>query len=157
MPNVNIETTNKTQGEFAIEFQRNGYGGIVPVINNKPEPSLMFGYVSESDRDACIKLITEAVKATNGDINAARQYIMNATATSAADIVPEETVNIGCFELLINYTKKEIYYGTEKIADMEDVETYTQDKAVIKALLVERASAVLLEEEQPTIYEELFG
>lgn len=154
MPNVNIATGTQTQGEFAIEFQRNGYGGVIPIINNKPEPSLMFGYVSESDREACVKLITDAVKATNGNIAEVRQYIMNATQIAAADIVPEETVMVGGYELLINYTKKEIYFGTEKIADMEDVESFTQDHAIIKALLVERANTALLERYYPDPYDD---
>lgn len=154
MPNVNIATGTQTQGEFSIDFQKNGYGGVVPIINNRPEPSLMFGYVSESDREACVKLITDAVKATNGDIFKARLYIMNATATAAADIVPEETVMVGGYELLINYTKREIYFDTEKIADMEDVETFTQDHAIINALLVERANTALLERYYPDPYDD---
>lgn len=154
MPNVNIATENKTTGEFSIDFQKNGYSGVIPIINNKPEPSLMFGYVSESDREACVKLITDAVRATNGDVGKARLYIMNATQIAAADIVPEETVMVGGYELLINYTKREIYFDTEKIADMEDVESFTQDHAIIKALLVERANTALLERYYPAPYDD---
>ena len=154
MPNVNIATETKTTGEFSIDFQRNGYGGVIPVINGTPEPSLMFGYVSESDRDACVKLITDAVRATNGDVGKARLYIMNATQIAAADIVPEETVMVGGYELLINYTKREIYLDTVKLADIEDLETYTQDHAIIKALLVERANTALRDMYYPDPYDD---
>lgn len=49
MPDNNIITGRKSIGNFTIEYQKNGYGAIIPVIDGTPQPSLMFGYVSETD------------------------------------------------------------------------------------------------------------
>ena len=141
MPTTEINTKEniKTQGEFAIEFQQSGYGGMIPVINGNKEYSLMFGYVSESDKQACIDLITKAAIATDGDIMAMRSYIMNATVISAEDIKPNDTAEVMGVEMLINYDERKIYLGTEEFANLDDI-TSEMSNEVIKALLVERAT-----------------
>ena len=160
MPNtntveINTNTNNKTQGEFAIQFQQSGYGGMIPVINGQKEYSLMFGYASESDRDACINLITEAALATDGDIFAMRNYIMNATILSAEGIKPDEAVDVDGVEMLVNYEQKAIYLGTEKIADLEDIESKLGNEAT-KIILVERARNIMNEREREAEEEEDF-
>lgn len=76
--NNNITTGTKTLREFAISYQNCGNGTCIPVIDGKPEPMLMFGYVSESDRDGCLKLIKKVLRATNGSIMQTMQYMYNA-------------------------------------------------------------------------------
>ena len=144
MAEVNINTNNnlKTQGQFTIEYQNNGYGGMVPVINGEKAPMLTFGYVTESDKEACIELITKAALATNGNIMEMCSYIMNAIQTAAADIKPDEAVDIDGVEMLISYEDKAIYLGTEKIADLEDIESDLGNEAT-KLLLIERARNVM--------------
>ena len=158
--NINTNDNLKTQGQFTIEYQNNGYGGMVPVINGEKAPMLTFGYVTESDKAACIELITKAALATNGNIMEMCSYIMNAIQTAAADIKADEAVDVDGAEMLISYEDKAIYLGTEKIADLEDVEgTFgnLSDEA-IKLLLIERARNVIMarrvEEYEDDDYEE---
>lgn len=149
MPNAEIMTGQKTQGEFAIQFAEK-FGAEIPIVNNRPEPMLMFGYEKESDTDrqAAIDLLTKAAQATGGNVMEMRSYIMNAMMTAANDIVADEAVNVGGFELLINYDKREIYLNTEKLADLSDIDC-KMEKPAIKALLIERANTVLLDRYYP--------
>ena len=144
MPNNTINTGVATNGEFTVSYQRNGYGGVIPVINGTPEPRLMFGYASESDRIACMKLIEDAVRATGGDIMAAQYYIMNAVEVAANEITPDEAVDVDGTEILISYADKAAYLGTEKIADLDDLDCELPNEAV-KALLKDRAKLSLSE------------
>ena len=132
-----INTGKKSNGEFTIEYQQNGYGGCIPVIDGNPEPSLMFGYASETDKQACMKLIEEAIKATQGDIRAAQVYIMNAVIVAANEITPDEAVEVEGIEFLISYKDKKVYEGTTEIANLDDLNCELPDEA-IKALLITR-------------------
>ena len=149
MPNAEIMTGQKTQGEFAIQFSER-FGVEIPTINNRPEPMLMFGYDknSETDRQAAVDLLSQAAQATGGNVMEMRSYIMNAMMTAANDIVADEAVDVGGIELLINYDKREIYLYTEKLADLSDIDC-KMERPAIKALLIERANTVLLERYYP--------
>ena len=142
---INTKENIKTAGQFAIDFQSNGYGGCIPVINGNKEYSLMFCYVSESDKQAAIDLITKAALACDGNIFAMRSYMMNASMISAEGIKPEDTVEVQGRELLINYTEKKIYNGTTELANLDDM-TSEMSNEVIKALLIERANNKITEE-----------
>ncbi len=143
---INTNKNLKTNGEFAIDFQQNN-GGMIPVINGEPTPILMFGYVSESDKQACIRLIREAVVATNGDVYKAAEYIRNAVTIAANDIKPDEAVEVLGYEILISYTERKIYLGTEEIANLDDMSDASMDNEAIKQLLIARATVVLREME----------
>lgn len=140
---INTNENLKTEGQFAIEFQQNGNGGLIPIINNKPEPILMFGYVSESDKQAGIKLIREAVLATNGDVYKAADYIRNAITIAANEIKPSEAVDVLGNEMLISYGTKRIYLDTTEIANLDDMEGTPMADDVIKQLLIARATIEL--------------
>lgn len=135
--NNEINTGAKSNANFTIEYQRNGYGGCIPVIDGKSEPSLMFGYASETDKRACMKLIEDAIRATKGDIRAAQVYIMNAVSVAANEITPDEAVEVEGIEFLISYKDKKAYEGTMEIANLDDLACELPDEA-IKALLVTR-------------------
>jgi len=140
---INTNENLKTEGQFAIDFQQNGNGGLIPIINNKPEPILMFGYVSESDKQEGIRLIREAVLATNGDIYKAAEYIRNAIIIAANEINPSEAVDVLGNEMLISYGTKRIYLGTTEIANLDDMEGTPMADDVVKQLLVARATIEL--------------
>ena len=151
MPTEEINTNEnlKTNGEFTIEYQRNGNGGLIPIINGNPEPILMFGYVSESDKNACLRLIREAVIATNGDVYAAANYIRNAVTVSANDIKPDQAVEVEGNEMLISYAERKIYLGTTEIANLDDIEgSDTFGNEAVKELLKARATVELQRLEQ---------
>jgi len=146
MANNEIRTGKKSNGEFAVTYQQNGYGGCTPVIDGKPEPSLTFGYVSESDKQACMKLLEEAIKATGGDIWKVQRYIMNAVRVSAAEIKADEAVTVDDYgtEIIISYQAKKAYQGTEEIANLDDITCELPNEA-IKAMLTDRAKLRLEE------------
>lgn len=134
-----IRTGAMTQGQFVIDYQNNGNGGCIPVIDGKPEPSLMFGYASESDKKACMKLLEDALRATNGDIYQTKMYIMNAVTTAAKEIKPDEAVEVEGTEILLSYGSQKAYLGTEEVANLEDIKCELPEEAV-KALLTSRAT-----------------
>lgn len=152
MPNNTFEiNTNKTNGQFTVDFQRNGYAGCTPVINGVPATELTFGYVSQSDYDVCCRLIREAVDACDGDTYAAARYIHNAVMVSAANIKANETVDVDGYEMLISYEDKAIYDGTEKVAEItEDI----TDTVAVKALLIERARNAIYSNEVDEIWDD---
>ena len=142
---INTNENIRTAGQFAIEFQQNGNGGCIPVINGNPEPMLMFGYVSESDKQGCIKLIREGLLATDGDVYKTMSYIKNAVTIAANDIKPDETIDVEGTEMLVSYRDKKIYLGTEEVANLDDMAETEMNNEVIKALLKERAKNRLAE------------
>lgn len=141
-----ISTGKRTIGQFTVEYQQNGYGGCIPIIDGKPEPRLTFGYVTESDKRACIKAIEEALRATNGSITDTIYYLMNAVQVAANEIKPDEAVEVestdGLIEILISYADRKAYLNTEIIADISDITTEMPNEAV-KALLTSRAQLEL--------------
>ena len=151
--NNEISTGKKTNGEFTISYQKLGYGGAIPVIDGKPEPRLMFGYVSESDFVSCMDLIETALVATNGDVGMAQVYMMNAIQVAANKIHPDEAVEINGVELLIDYGAKKIYYGSAEIANLDDISCVLPDEA-IKAMLIDRARLSMEVDEEDDGYDE---
>ena len=141
---INTNENLKTDGQFTIDFQKSGNGGMIPVINGNPEPMLMFGYVSESDKQGCIKLIRESVVATNGDIYKAAVYLRNAVTRAANDIRPDEVVDVEGNEMLISYAEQKIYLDTHEVANLDDVEGSSAfGNEAVKELLKARATVEL--------------
>ena len=146
-----IRTGKATNGEFAVSYQANGYGGVIPVIDGVAHPELLMGYVSESDREAGLKLIAEALKATGGDIRSAMMYMYNAAMTAGKDINADEAVDIDGEEVIIDYYGRKAYLGCEEIANLSDMTCDLPDVA-IKAILTERCRNAIAEMESE--YEE---
>ena len=141
MKNV-INTGKATAGEFTVSYQLNGNGAAIPVINGEPHQELMFGYVSESDRKGCLKLIEDALKATEGNIPAAMRYMYAAALTAAKEIKADEAVEVNGTEIIISYEAKTAYLQTEKVADLEDI-TVDLPAEAVKAMLVDRVRLYL--------------
>ena len=142
MPDNIIITGRKSIGNFTIEYQRSGYGGVIPIIDGQPQPSLMFGYVSESDLAAGMALIENALRATGNNVYDVQRYIMTAMTTAAHDIHPDECVDVNGNEILISYANKKAYLGVDEIANLDDLACTLPDEA-IKALLVSRVETEL--------------
>ena len=137
--NNEISTGKKSIGEFAIEYQNKGYGGCIPVIDGVPQPQLMFGYVSESDKKAAMQLLEEALLATGGNLSQIPTYIRNAVCVEAHDIHPNEAVKLeDGHEIMIDYSKKTAYLGTDAIANLDDITCELPEEAV-KVMLLDRA------------------
>lgn len=144
MPNNEIITGRKSIGNFTIEYQRNGCGAIIPVIDGTPQPNLMFGYVSETDLAAGMRLIENALRATGNNVYDVQRYIMQAMRTTAHDIHPDEAIDVNGNEILISYAAKTAHLGTEEIANLADMTCELPNEA-IKALLVSRTETALAE------------
>lgn len=155
MPDNNIITGRKSIGNFTIEYQKNGYGAIIPLIDGTPQPSLMFGYVSEADLAAGMRLIENALRAAGNNIYDVKRYIMQAMQTAAHDIHPDECVDINGVEIIISYAVKTAYLGTNEIANLSDMTCELPDEAV-KALLVSRTEAAMIQYLEENDYEEEF-
>ena len=151
MADNTINTGAQTSGEFAITYQQSGYGGVIPVVDGVPQPSLMFGYASESDKKACMKLLEEALRATKGNVYEARSYIMNAVTIAANEIKPDEAVMINGVEILINYEERKAYNGAREIANLDDLRCELP-KDAIKTILVDRAELVMEAEREDYEY-----
>lgn len=151
-----ITTGRKTIGEFTIEYQRSGYGGCIPVIDGTPQPALTFGYATESDRAACMKLIEDALRASGNDISAIQRYIMTAVNTAAHNIHPDEAVRISGTEVLLSYTDRKAYCDGTEIASLDDLTCDLPDEA-IKALLISRVQRyidLLMQDDEWDDYDE---
>lgn len=137
-----INTGVMSNGNFVVHYQQNGNGGCIPIIDGTPHPELMFGYVSEQDRVAGLKLLEDALRATNGDIPKAMQYMYNAVQTSANKIKADEAVDVDGTEIIISYGNREAYLGTNLVAKLDDIQCDLPNEA-IKAMLVDRARLYL--------------
>lgn len=146
MSDNNISTGSMSNAQFTVTYQQNGNGGCIPVIDGTPHPELMFGYVSEQDRQAGLKLIADALRATNGDIPQAMQYMYNAVQTAANDIKADEAVDVDGTEVIVSYTEKAAYIGTSLAAKLDDITCALPNEA-IKAMLVDRVRLYLAEQE----------
>lgn len=140
-----INTGRKTNGEFAVSYQEMGYGGCTPIIDGKPEPSLTFGYANASDKAACMDLIEHALRATNGNVYEAQRYIQNAISVSAAEINADDVAKVDDAEIIIDYIARKAYFGTQEIANCDDIECDMPNEA-LKALLISRAKEYVEQE-----------
>ena len=147
-----ISTGKKTVGNFTVEYQKNGYGGCIPVIDGVAQPSLMFGYATESDKEACMRLIEDALRAGGNNVGAIQHYIMQAVSVAANEIKPDEAVMVDGTELILSYSDRKSYFGTREIANLDDISCELPDEA-IRAMLIDR-SAIALREEMHSIEDE---
>ena len=140
--NANVTTGKVTEGEFAISYQRDGYGAIIPIIDGVEHPELMMGYVSDADAQAGLKLLEEALKATNGNIPQAMRYMYTAAQVAANDIHPTEVLDVDGYEFTIDYEKRAAYLGAEEITNLDDLpNAVNYPREVVKDLLLTKVRA----------------
>lgn len=140
--NREISTGAKTEGQFTIDYQRNGYGAIIPIIDGVEHPELMMGYVSDADAQAGLKLLEEALKATNGNIPQAMRYMYTAAQVAANDIHPTEVLDVDGYEFTIDYEKRAAYLGAEEITNLDDLpNAVNYPREVVKDLLLTKVRA----------------
>lgn len=144
--NREISTGAKTEGQFTIDYQRNGYGAIIPIIDGVEHPELMMGYVSDADAQAGLKLLEEALKATNGNIPQAMRYMYTAAQVAANDIHPTEVLDVDGYEFTIDYEKRAAYLGAEEITNLDDLpNAVNYPREVVKDLLLTKVRAKIEE------------
>ena len=142
--NREITTSKRTESQFAVNYQRNGYGACIPTIDGVEHPELMFGYTSEADAQAALNLISEALAATNGNIGEAMCYMYNAARTAALDIKADEAVDVDGVDIVIDYTARKAYKDGEEIADLNSVpSTCPLPTEAIRNLLIEKVREMI--------------
>lgn len=142
--NREITTSKRTESQFAVSYQQNGYGGLIPTIDGIEHPELMMGYVSEADAEAGLKLLEEALKATNGNIPQAMRYMYNACKTSAKEIKADEAVTIDGVDVVIDYAARKAYKDGEEVANLDSVpSTCPLPTEAIKSLLIEKVKEMI--------------
>lgn len=142
MANANINTGIVNEAQFTVDYQKSGYGAVIPVIDGVPHKELMMGYVSEEDAAAGMKLLEEALKATGGDIPKAMQYMYTAATVAANDIKAEEAVEINGVDFIIDYKAKKIWQGEYEIANLDNITAALSNEAV-KELLIDKVRTAL--------------
>lgn len=140
--NREITTSKRTESQFAVSYQRNGYGACIPTIDGVEHPELMFGYTSEADAQAALNLISEAITATNGDIYKAMQYMYTAARTSALEVKADEAVDVDGVDIVIDYTARKAYKNGEEVANLDAITCPLPNEA-IKQLLVEKVKEMI--------------
>lgn len=140
--NREISTGAKSEGQFTIDYQRNGYGAIIPIIDGVEHPELMMSYVSETDAQTGMKLLEEALKATNGDVYKAMWYMYTAAQVAANGIHPTEILDVDGYEFTIDYEKRAAYLGAEEITNLDDLpNAVNYPREVVKDLLLTKVRA----------------
>ena len=140
--NREITTSKRTESQFAVSYQRNGYGACIPTIDGVEHPELMFGYTSEADAQAALNLISEALAATNGNISDAMRYMYNAARTAALDIKADEAVDVDGVDIIINYQNRKAYKNGEEVADLDSITCPLPNEA-IKQILIEKVREMI--------------
>lgn len=140
--NREITTNKRTESQFAVSYQRNGYGACIPTIDGVEHPELMFGYTSEADAQAALNLISEAITATNGDVHKAMQYMYAAARTSALEVKADEAVDVDGVDIVIDYTARKAYKNGEEVANLDAITCPLPNEA-IKQLLVEKVKEMV--------------
>ena len=142
MANVNINTGKVNRAQFTVDYQKNNYGALIPVIDGVPHKELMMGYVSEADAEAGMKLLAEALKATGGDIPKAMQYMYTAATVTANNIDADEAVEINGMNFTIDYTAKKIYREEYEVANLDNI-TAALSKEAVRELLIDKVKTAL--------------
>ena len=141
MATFEVNTGKKKKGDFIVSALKTGVKGYVPVIDGQKHPELTFMAVSEDDKDAACRFLEEALKATQGDIPKAMQYMYGAAVVSGSDIDPEESLEVRGHEILIDYEKRKAFSTEgEEIANLDD-RSCGFSKDAVKSSLIERAEA----------------
>lgn len=137
-----ILTGEVTEGQYAIDYQDNGNGAVIPIIDGTPHPELMMGYATESDKKAGLKVLADALRATGNDVGKAMRYMYNAARVAAEGIKPTEAIDINGKEVLLDLENGKAYLGTEEIASLNDNEDFGNPQAE-RIILIERATSEL--------------
>jgi len=149
-----ILTGEVTEGQYAIDYQDNGNGAVIPIIDGVEHPELMMGYATESDKKAGLKVLADALRASGNDVYKAMRYMYNAARVAANNITPNEAVDVDGTEVLLDLENGKAYIGTDEVANIDDLEI--ESREAVRALLMERTRNELQrrEAEREREYEE---
>lgn len=153
MGKLNIET-KKSMNTVELKKEINGQGCSLDIIYVNGQPFVNIGYVSEADKEACLKAVQTAVD--NSDtLMEAKMKLQNCCELTAAGIDPDEEVVIEGYKIMISYKERKAYSALKEVANLDDLSLPSVGKDVILALLTDRVKLYLatLESEADDEYE----
>ena len=134
---INKTNTNKSVVELRRELSANG-----TTLENAYVDGQKFccvGYVSEKDRQACLKAIQAAIDGSENMYEAMTKLMANANLTDA-EVEPDEEVMIGDTPMVISYRDKAIYdLDGEEVVNCRDLTCDLPDEAC-KTILLQRVA-----------------
>lgn len=139
---MNLET-KKAANTVELKQMISANGCKMDVIYVDGQPFVNIGYVSETDKQACLKAVQTAVDNSDSLYEAA-QKLTQIAALGHEGIDPDEQVNLETedgevYELMIAYKDRKAYVGTTEVANLDDLNLPSVGKDVIKTLLMDRA------------------
>ena len=137
---INKTETNKSVVELRKELSENG-----TTIENVYVDGKKFccvGYVSEADKEACLKAIQSAIDGSENMYDAMAKLMANANLTDA-NIEPDEEIMIGELPMVISYRDKAIYdLNGEEFVNCRELTSELPNEAC-KTILLQRAEIAL--------------
>ena len=134
---INKTNTNKSVVELRRELSANG-----TTLENAYVDGQKFccvGYVSEKDRQACLKAIQAAIDGSENMYEAMTKLMANANLTDA-EVEPDEEVMVGDTPMVISYRDKAIYdLNGEEVVNCRDLTCDLPDEAC-KTILLQRVA-----------------
>ena len=144
---MNLET-KKAANTVELKQILNADGCKMDVIYVDGRPFVNVGYVSETDKQACLKAVQKAVD-NSDSLCEAMMKLSNIAELGHAGIDPDEQTEIDVdgdtYELMISYKDRKAYVGTTEVANLDNLNLPSVGKDVIKTLLIERAQSSLRE------------
>lgn len=141
---LNKTNTNKSVIELRKELADNG----TKVENVYVDGQLFttIGYVSERDKDACLKAIQTAVDGSSSLYEAMQKLMTNAKLTDN-EVEPDEEIDVPGGTVFISYANKAIYdHNGEEIVNCQELECDLPPEAC-KTILMQRLELAMQEEE----------
>lgn len=135
---INLET-KKAMNTVELKNTLNDQGVQMNVIYVNDKPFVNVGYVSEADKEACIRAVQTAVD-NSDSLMEAMMKLQNCCELGHAGIDPDEEVTIEGVDLpvMISYKERKAYIGLDEVANLEDLNLPSVGKEVILALLTDR-------------------
>lgn len=133
---INKTNTNKNIVELRSELNAQGVRMENVYVNG--EKFCCVGYVSEKDKQACLKAIQTAIDSSKNMYEAMCKLMVNANLTDN-NVEPDEQIDVDGETVLISYVNKAMYdiYG-EEIVNCSDLQCELPREAC-KEILIGRA------------------
>ena len=134
--NINKTNTEKSVVELRKELNENGV--TMENIYVDGQKFCCVGYVSEADKEACLKAIQTAVDGSENLYDAMMKLMANANLTDE-NIEPDEEVMIDDVPMVISYRNKAIYdLNGEEFVNCRELECDLPNEAC-KTILMQKA------------------
>lgn len=141
---MNKTNTNKSVIELRKELADNGTKVENVYVDGKLFTTI--GYVSERDKDACLKAIQIAVDSSNNLYEAMQKLMINANLTDH-EIEPDEEIELPCGTMFISYADKAIYdQNGEEVVNCKELECDLPPEAC-RTILMQRLELAMQDDE----------